>query len=54
VYYTSVVIVLNYVYREFILSLNLVLKSLYSSKDRSFIFAYKYKGIDLSTIFVFN
>jgi hypothetical protein len=54
VYYTSVVVVLNYIYREFILSLNLALESLYSSKDYSFIFAYKYKAIDLPAVFVFN
>jgi hypothetical protein len=54
VYYTSVVVVLNYIHRESILSLNLALKSLYNSKDYSFIFAYKYKAIDLSAIFVFD
>jgi hypothetical protein len=54
VYYTSVVVVLNYVYRESILSLNLVLESLYSFKDYSSIFACKRKAIDLSAIFVFN
>jgi hypothetical protein len=54
VYYTSVVVVLNYVHREFILPLNPVLESLYSSKDYSSIFAYKYKAIDLLAVFVFN
>jgi hypothetical protein len=54
VYYTSVVVVLNYVHRESILPLNPALKSLYSSKDRSSIFAYKHKAIDLPAVFVFN
>jgi hypothetical protein len=46
--------VLNYVYRESILPLNLVLESLYSSKDYSSIFACERKAIDLLVIFVFN
>jgi hypothetical protein len=54
VYYTSVVVMLNYVYKESILPLNPALESLYSSKDYSSIFAYKYKAIDLPAIFVFN
>jgi hypothetical protein len=54
VYYTSVVIMLNYAHREFILPSNPALESLYSSKDRSFIFAYKYKAIDLPAVFVFD
>jgi hypothetical protein len=54
VYYTSVVIMLNYVYRESILPLNLALESLYNFKDYSSIFAYKRKAIDLPIIFVFD
>jgi hypothetical protein len=54
VYYTNVIIVLNYIYKEFILPLNLALKSLYSFKDYSFIFTYKRKAIDLLIIFVFD
>jgi hypothetical protein len=54
VYYTSVVVVLNYIHRESILSSNPALESLYNSKDRSSIFAYKRKAIDLLAIFVFN
>jgi hypothetical protein len=54
VYYTSVVVVLNYVHRESILPSNPVLESLYSSKDYSSIFAYKRKAIDLPAIFVFD
>jgi hypothetical protein len=45
---------LNYIYKETILLLNLVLKSLYSFKDYSSTFIYKYKPIDFSVIFVFN
>ena len=53
-YYTSIVIVLDYAYRESILPSNLALESLYSSKDYSSIFAYKRKAIDLPAIFVFD
>jgi hypothetical protein len=54
VYYTNIVVVLNYVYRESILPSNPALESLYSSKDYSFIFAYEYKAIDLPAVFVFD
>jgi hypothetical protein len=46
--------VLNYIHRETILPSDLALESLYSSKDYSFIFAYKRITIDLPAIFVFD
>ena len=54
VYYTSVVVVLDYIYREAVLPSNPALKSLYYFKDRSSIFTYKYKLIDLPAVFIFN
>jgi hypothetical protein len=54
VYYTSVVIVLDYAHRETILPLNPALKSLYGFKDYSSIFTWERKPIDLPAIFVFD
>jgi hypothetical protein len=45
---------LNYIYRETILPIDLALKSLNSPKDYSFVFIYKYKSKELAAIFVLN
>jgi hypothetical protein len=45
---------LNYIYKEIILLINLVLKPFNSLKNYSFIFIYKYKPKELIIIFIFN
>jgi hypothetical protein len=45
---------LNYIYRETILLIDLVLKPFNSPKDYSSVFIYKYKLKELITIFIFN
>jgi hypothetical protein len=45
---------LNYVYRETILLIDLALKSFNSLKDCSSVFIYKCKPKELATIFVLN
>jgi hypothetical protein len=45
---------LNYIYKETILLMDLALKPFNSFKDYSFIFIYKYKPKELATIFVLN
>jgi hypothetical protein len=45
---------LNYIYRETILLIDLALKPFNSSKDYSFVFIYKCKPKELITIFVLN
>jgi hypothetical protein len=45
---------LNYIYKETILPIDLVLKPFNSSKDYSFIFIYKYKSKELTIIFILN
>jgi hypothetical protein len=45
---------LNYIYRETILLINLALKPFNNSKDYSSVFVYKYKPKELTTIFVLN
>jgi hypothetical protein len=45
---------LNYVYRETILPINLALKPFNSPKDYSSVFIYKYKPKELATIFILN
>ena len=53
-YYTNVVIVLDYIHRETVLPSNSALESLYYSKDRSSILTSKREPIDLPTIFILN
>jgi hypothetical protein len=45
---------LNYIYKETILLINLVLKPFNSSKGYSSIFIYKYKLKELIIIFILN
>jgi hypothetical protein len=45
---------LNYIYKETILLIDLVLKPFNSPKDYSFVFIYKYKSKELIIIFVLN
>jgi hypothetical protein len=45
---------LNYIYKETILLINLALKPFNSLKDYSFIFIYKYKLKELTIIFILN
>jgi hypothetical protein len=44
----------NYIYKEIILFINLVLKPFNYSKDYNFIFIYKYKSKELIIIFILN
>jgi hypothetical protein len=45
---------LNYIYKETILLINLVFKPFYSFKNYSSIFIYKYKLKELIIIFIIN
>jgi hypothetical protein len=45
---------LNYIYKETILPIDLVLKPFNNPKDYSSVFVYKYKLKELATIFVLN
>jgi hypothetical protein len=45
---------LNYIYKETILPINLALKPFNSLKDFSSVFIYKYKPKELAAIFILN
>jgi hypothetical protein len=45
---------LNYIYKEIILLIDLALKPFNSSKDYSSVFVYKYKPKELTIVFVLN
>ena len=45
---------LNYIYKETILLINLMLKPFNSPKDYNSVFIYKYKPKELITIFILN
>jgi hypothetical protein len=45
---------LNYIYKETILLINLMLKPFYSLKNYSSVFIYKYKPKELTIIFILN
>jgi hypothetical protein len=45
---------LNYIYKEIILPINLALKPFNSLKDYSSVFVYKYKPKELIIIFILN
>jgi len=54
VYHTSVVIMLDYAYRETVLSSNSALESFDCSKDRSSVFINKRKLVELPAIFILD
>jgi hypothetical protein len=54
VYYTSVVVVLDFIYRETVLSSNPALESFNYSKDRSSVFNSERKPVELSAVFILD